>query len=111
MSGNGTGDIGDYAKAVAAIYRAQQENKPVLVHCAAGTHRTGGVIAAYRLLIQHKDADAVRAEMMQYGFNPNKHTNLRMFLNNNMMAIAEKLKAMGVIDKVPASIPAIKADE
>jgi hypothetical protein len=110
MGGNGTGDIGDYAKAVAAIYQAQQENKPVLVHCAAGAHRTGGVIAAYRLLIQHKDADSVRTEMMQYGFEPDEDTTLRMFLNDNMMAIAEKLKTMGVIEKVPSSIPAINAD-
>jgi protein tyrosine/serine phosphatase len=104
MGGNGTGDIGDYAKAVAAIYQAQKENKPVLVHCAAGAHRTGGVIAAYRLLIQHKDVDSVRAEMMQYGFEPNEDTTLRMFLNNNMMKIAEELKTMGVIDKTPSNV-------
>jgi protein tyrosine/serine phosphatase len=111
MRGNGTGDIGDYAKAVAAIYQAQQENKPVLVHCAAGAHRTGGVIAAYRLIVQKKDVNFVRAEMIHYGFNPNHNTNLRVFLNDNMMAIAEKLKTMGVIEKVPSSIPAIEADQ
>jgi protein tyrosine phosphatase len=111
MGGNGVGDIGDYAKAVAAIYQAQKENKPVLVRCAAGAHRTGGVIAAYRLLIQHKDADSVRAEMMQYGFEPGENTTLRVFLNDNMMKIAEEMKKMGVIEKVPSSIPAIEADQ
>jgi protein tyrosine/serine phosphatase len=108
MRGNGTGSVADYAGAVAAIYRAQQENKPVLVHCAAGTHRTGGVIASYRLIVQKKDVDFVRNEMIHYGFKPDKNINLRTFLNNNMMNIAEELKKMGVIDKMPSSIPEIK---
>ncbi len=36
MSGNGTGDVNDYASAVAAIANAEKQNLPVLVHCAAG---------------------------------------------------------------------------
>jgi protein tyrosine/serine phosphatase len=92
---------------VAAICQAQQENKPVLVHCAVGTHRTGGVIAAYRLIVQKKDVNFVRDEMVHYGFDPDKNTTLRTFLNNNMITIAEELKTMGVIEKTPPSIPEI----
>jgi protein tyrosine/serine phosphatase len=107
LRGNGTGDVNDYAKIVAEIYQAQKEKKPVLVHCSAGAQRTGGIIAVYRLIIQNKDADSVRAEMAHYGFEPNDDTNLRNFLNNNMMEIAKDLKEMGVIDKIPSSIPKI----
>jgi protein tyrosine/serine phosphatase len=107
LPGDGVGDVNDYARIVAAICQFQKEGKPVLVHCAAGAHRTGGIIAAYRLIVQGKDADSVLAEMVHYGFNPDKSINLRIFLNNNMMIIAEKLKTMGVIEKMPPSIPAI----
>ena len=36
MSGNGTGDINDYANAVIAVANAEKQNLPVLVHCTAG---------------------------------------------------------------------------
>jgi protein tyrosine/serine phosphatase len=107
LRGNGTGDVNDYAKIVAEICQAQKEKKPVLIHCVAGAQRTGGAIAAYRLIIQHKDVNSVRVEMIHYGFDPDDDTNLRNFLNNNMMKIAEKLKKMGVIDTMPSLIPKI----
>jgi protein tyrosine/serine phosphatase len=108
LPGNGAGDVNDYAHIIAEICQAQKEKKPVLVHCVAGAQRTGGIIAAYRLLIQHKDATSVRAEMTHYGFDSDSNTNLRAFLNSNMMKIAEELKKMGVIDRIPSSIPEIR---
>jgi hypothetical protein len=45
--------------------------------------------------------------MTRYGFDPNDDTNLRVFLNSNMMKIAEELKKMGVIGRIPSSIPEI----
>ncbi len=107
LHGNGTGDIETYASAIAAICEERKEKEPVLVHCRAGAQRTGGVIAAYQLLIERKDIESVRNEMIHYGFDPNNDINLRSFLNNNMAEIAERLKQMGVIDKVPESIPKI----
>ncbi|MCX5635004.1 MAG: tyrosine-protein phosphatase [Planctomycetota bacterium] len=108
LRGNGTGDIETYANAVATICEERKEKEPVLVHCRAGAQRTGGVIAAYRLIIEQRDADFVRKEMEHYGFNADNDINLRNFLNNNMMEIARLLKQMGVIDKVPESIPKIR---
>ena len=67
MSGNGTGDINDYANAVIAIANAEKQNLPVLVHCTAGAQRTGGVIAAYRLLVQKTDPNIVENEIEKYG--------------------------------------------
>ena len=51
MSGNGTGDINDYANAVIAIANAEKQNLPVLVHCTAGAMRTGGLAETRRSTI------------------------------------------------------------
>ena len=60
LKGNGTGKIERYADAVATIVRSEREDRPVLVHCYAGTQRTGGCLSFYRLLIRH---DARKASM------------------------------------------------
>jgi protein tyrosine/serine phosphatase len=107
LSGNGTGDVNNYAKAIAAICQAKEKGKPVLVHCAAGTQRSGGVIAAYRLLIEKKDVPYVVNEMMSYDWNPEKNPNLLFYLNSNMEKLAFLLNQMGVIDKIPNPVPQI----
>jgi protein tyrosine/serine phosphatase len=110
LKGNGTGDVNDYVRIVAAICQFQREGKPVLVRCAAGAQRTGGIIAVYRLIIENEDINFIKNEMIQYGHNPNKNPSLRLFLNSNIPAIAEKLKDMGVIDEIPSSLSAVRAD-
>jgi len=107
LRGDGTGDIETYANIIATMCEERKEKEPVLVHCVAGAQRTGGIIAAYRLIIEQRDTDYIRKEMEHYGFDPDKHINLRNFLNKNMMEIAIQLKQMGVIDKVPVSLQEI----
>ena len=107
LRGNGTGDINNYAKAIAAICEAQKKRKPVLVHCTAGAQRTGGVIAAYRLLVEKKDVSFVLAEMMRYGWNPKRNVYLLPYLNSHTGELAMLLQQMGVIDHVPQSLPKI----
>jgi protein tyrosine/serine phosphatase len=41
---------------------------PVYVHCAGGRHRTGAMIAAYRITIDGWDIDRTYQEMKDYGF-------------------------------------------
>jgi protein tyrosine/serine phosphatase len=45
-----------------------QSNWPVYVHCAGGRHRTGAMIAAYRITIDGWDFDRTYQEMKDYGF-------------------------------------------
>ncbi len=110
MSGNGTGDINDYADAVAAIANAEKQNLPVLVHCTAGAQRTGGVIATYRLLVQKMDPNIVEDEIEKYGCAIDDRPVLRSFLNDNMAELAVRLKQAGVIDQIPAVMPQIPRD-
>lgn len=107
LGGSGTGDINNYAKAIAAICRSKKEQKPVLVHCSAGVQRTGGVIAAYQLLVEKKDAASVVDEMRRYGWNPKDNTALLPYLNSNMKELATLLRQMGVINSVPSPLPQI----
>ena len=107
LGGDGVGDINNYAKAIAAICQARKEEKCVLVHCSAGAQRAGGVIAAYRLLIQKKDVPFVINEMRHYGWNPEDNPNLLPYLNSHMEELASLLKQGGVIDKIPNPLPQI----
>jgi len=45
-----------------------KSNWPVYVHCAGGRHRTGAMIAAYRITIDGWDLDRTYQEMKDYGF-------------------------------------------
>ena len=105
LRGDGTGDINNYARAIAAIVQAKQEHKPVLVHCNAGLQRTGGVIAAYQLLVEQKDPSFVYHEFTRYDRDPWNDTALMNYVNSHMEELAVLLKKMGVISKIPSPLP------
>lgn len=105
MYGGGVGEVDHYARAIAALVQARRENRPALIHCAAGVQRTGGVVAVYRLLIEKKSPETVVRELRQYGWDPNQHPELRQFLNSHIGAIAAELKAQGIIKQVPEPLP------
>jgi len=105
LRGDGTGDINDYARAIAAIVQAKHEHKPVLVHCNAGLQRTGGVIAAYQLLVEQKDPSFVYREFTHYDWDPWNDTALMEYVNSHMEELAVLLKKMGVISELPSPLP------
>ena len=105
LSGDGTGDIAHYADAIAVMCRARREGKPVLVHCAAGAQRTGGVVAAYRVLVEGMSPAEARAELKRYGWKPVKDQVLLDYLNRNMAELAALLLARQVIGAIPEPLP------
>jgi len=105
LQSDGTGDINDYAGAVAAIARAKKEHKPVLVHCNAGRQRTGGVIAAYQLLVEQKNPFLVYCGYIRYDRAPWRHKELFEYVNGHMGELAVLLKKMGVISEIPDPLP------
>lgn len=107
LIGDGTGDIQSYARAIAVMHQARREGKRVLVHCAAGAQRTGGVVAAYRLLVERKSPDEARAELKRYGWKPGKDQVLLNYLNQHMAELAELLLARKVIETIPNPLPVL----
>lgn len=105
LKGDGTGDIRHYAAAIARIHQATLSNQPVLVHCAAGSQRTGGIIASYRLFVEHASPQDVIKEMEQYDWDPEKNRVLIEYLNTQLPTLARLLTENGVISEPPAPLP------
>lgn len=111
LRGDGVGNVEKYAKAIATIVDAKKKNWPVLVHCTAGTQRTGGVLAAYRLLVQRHDPAFVIEELQRYDWDPEDDHVLLRYLNINMADLAARLVEMGVIREIPNPIPKLPMPE
>ncbi|MEP7273645.1 MAG: tyrosine-protein phosphatase [Acidobacteriota bacterium] len=47
---------------------SDQNNWPVYVHCAGGRHRTGAMVAVYRMSVDHWSIERAYDEMKQYDF-------------------------------------------
>ena len=105
LRGNGTGDIENYANAVAAVVKAQRAGKSVLVHCAAGAQRTGGVTAFYRLLFEKASPEEVLREMKRYGWRPERNAALVPYINENMEQMTVMLRDMGLLEEIPDPLP------
>jgi protein-tyrosine phosphatase len=110
LSGDGTGRLGEYADAIAAINRAVHQGKPVLVHCVAGAQRSGGVIAAYEVLVEKRTPQEAFVEMRRFGHDPHDNPHLLEYLNDHMGELAHRLVDLGVIDQVPDPIPVVRAE-
>lgn len=104
---DGTGDAQTYATILELIAKSRQEREPVLVNCSTGIHQTGGVIAAYSLLIANQPAQRVLEEMQVQGLNLQEDRVLINFLNQNLAAMAALLVEHGVISEVPSPIPTL----
>lgn len=99
LRGDGTGNITNYAKAIAVLEQSKKANKPVLVHCAAGVQRTGGAIASYRLLVEKHTPTTAYAELSRYGWKPRKDKILTEYLSGHMAELNSLLQNMQVIPK------------
>ena len=108
LRGDGTGDIRNYAKAIKHLVDCKQAGTPVLVHCAAGADRTGGVIFAYRTLVEKQPPEAACTEMRRYGWRPGEENILPDYLNSHMAELAELLVENGVLDRVPDELPKLQ---
>ena len=107
LSGNGTGVVENYVAAIATLAERHAAGKTVLVHCHAGTQRTGSVVAAFRVLVLGQDPHDAYEELLKYGWNPDKDQVLLQYLNGNMRHVAEQLVERGVISQVPDPLPVV----
>ncbi|GAG13072.1 unnamed protein product, partial [marine sediment metagenome] len=91
-----------------ALARAEREDTPALVHCAAGSRRTGGVVAAYQVLVQGLPTASAYAELDRFGSRPVPQSPLLGYLNENMAELASLLVERGVIEQVPSPLPSFQ---
>jgi protein tyrosine/serine phosphatase len=106
---DGTGDVHIYARAVSEVAAAARDGKTVLVHCAAGAQRTGGVVALYRMLVQRKSPEFVMTELRKYKYDPRGSPLLLEYVNAHIGEIAEDLVRDGTIERVPDPLPQLLA--
>lgn len=107
LGGDGTGAITSYAEALRILHDSESQGKRVLVHCAAGAQRTGGVIAAYRVLVRKESVDDAYAELIRAGWNPRREQILLDYLNSHMAELVDLLVERKVISQVPDPLPVI----
>ena len=105
MRGNGVGTAEQYAEIVAWVHDSAEQNIPTLLHCHAGAQRTGGTVAAYRLLVQGRPPAEVYDEARTHEWDPEDDLAWPEFLNANMAAIAARLAERGAIEAVPDPLP------
>ncbi|QDU81951.1 Dual specificity phosphatase, catalytic domain [Polystyrenella longa] len=110
LDGDGRGDIQHYADAIEKIIESQQNNEPVLIHCAAGAHRTGGIVACYRMLFEEMSADEAYAEMCSYGLGGGIEGRLPTYINEHIEELAVELHGRGILKTMPATLPQIGKD-
>ena len=106
MGGNGVGTPELYAAAIAKIHECREAGRPVLVHCEAGTQRTGGIISGYRMLVEGAEPILAYEEALRYKWDPEEDKAWPRFLNENMAQIASGLVVAGAIDQMPEELPA-----
>ncbi len=105
LQGDGTGDIGTYAGAIASIVEGTRRGERVLVHCAAGSQRTGGVVACFRVLVQGWEPQRALEEMARYDWEPDEDVVVLDHLNAHMHELVAKLVEMGVLEAAPDPLP------
>jgi len=105
LGGDGSGDPQDYVGALTTAVEAHRQGKHVLVHCEAGSERTGAFFLLYRTLVQGwSPADAI-AEYASFRNRPIKRGSSTRYLDAHMAEIASGLVASGALGALPDPLP------
>ena len=96
LDGNGTGNVASYIGALKYVYDELSKDRRVLVHCAAGSERTGGFMFFYQTLILKQNEKDVYTEMLKYKFDPERNLALLPYLEDTLPDVADALQDHGV---------------
>jgi protein tyrosine/serine phosphatase len=108
LGGHANGDVENYIGAVLRLQQTVQSGQTVLVHCAAGTERTGSVLATYRILVEQDNPAQVYQDTVDAGWKPDKNPILENYLNENLEQVAQRLASQGAIARVPDPLPVFR---
>lgn len=105
LNGHGVGRLRSYSGALTEMVRAREAGERVLVHCAAGSERTGGAIALYRMLFEGWSGEEAYAEYLSYRSTPPEEDVLAEYLNPRMGRLVKQLLKSGALKERPAELP------
>ncbi|MEZ6242543.1 MAG: tyrosine-protein phosphatase [Phycisphaerales bacterium] len=95
LFGDGQGDPNQYVRALRVM--TDPEAQPVLVHCAAGSERTGVAVALYRIIVENATLESAMDEAREYHHDPLKNPHLREMVETWREPIAQALHDGGTI--------------
>ncbi len=79
-------------------------NWPVYVHCAGGRHRTGAMIAVYRMAVQGWDANRAYEEMKDYDFYTRwGHKDMKRFVFDYYRDLSSRRVESQITESMPLS--------
>ena len=97
LKGDGTGNPAEYQKALVKLKQEENTGKKVLLHCAAGTNRTGGAIFLYRTIFEGiTDKEAI-SEMKHFDFSVNDNGHLIPYLKDIRPSVEFALRKEGLL--------------
>lgn len=90
LTGDSTGDPNQYTEALRLVL--DPANQPVLVHCGAGTERTGCLVALYRMETEGLSIDEAYTEAERAGHSGGRNPHLLETLRNWSGPVLESLR-------------------
>ena len=97
LKGDGTGDPAEYEKALVKLKQEENAGRKVLLHCAAGTNRTGGAIFLYRTIFEQISDERAISEMKHYDFSVKDNGHLIPYLKNIRPSVERTLRSEGLL--------------
>jgi protein tyrosine phosphatase (PTP) superfamily phosphohydrolase (DUF442 family) len=91
LYGDATGNPNDYLYALRLAL--DPANQPVLIHCGAGTERTGAAVALYRMLRKGWTREEAMAEAIEMGHDPERNPRFSPTLDVLIPAVGRALEA------------------
>lgn len=105
LEGDGTGDPTMYLKALRLM--TDESKLPLLVHCGAGSERTGCAVVLYRNLVQGVDIDRAYAEARSFGHDPARNPKLRPLIDHIVGPVRDALASDRPTVTLPDAPPAV----
>lgn len=96
LEGDSTGEVNGYVEALRIMN--DPERRPVLVHCGAGTERTGCVVALYRMFEEGWTLEEAYDEADRMGHSPERNPRLRETLETYTGPIRRALESGGSLE-------------
>lgn len=103
LEGDGTGDPDMYLRALRIM--TDPARQPVLIHCGAGSERTGCAVVLYRHIVQGVDVDRAYEEARDFSHDPDRNPKLRPLIDYIALpvrdAFANDLPTVALPDRAP----------